>query len=224
MAKNCVIPWCMLDLSLNKGDCMYIDLTHTVIDNLPSHPQDVPTKLTPTAVYKEHGVANHALYGSVHMGTHIDAPGHFTGIDKKITDYSVDVFIGNGICIDVHGVSKVNRDVCEKYEIHKSDIVLFYTGWDLRLHESDYFTGHPVITESCAQYLADKKVKMVGVDFPSVDQAPWAVHKLLLRNDILIIENLTNLSGLVGKKFEIIALPLKIDAHGAPARVIARIV
>jgi arylformamidase len=39
----------------------------------------------------------------------------------------------------------------------------------------------------------------------------------------LIIENLINLEKLLGKDFEIIALPLKIDAHGAPARVIAKV-
>ncbi len=65
---------------------------------------------------------------------------------------------------------------------------------------------------------------MVGIDFPSVDKAPYAVHSLLLSHDILIIENLTNLEQLQHyKNIELIALPLKIDAHGSPARVIAKV-
>ncbi|RLD82941.1 MAG: cyclase family protein, partial [Bacteroidetes bacterium] len=43
-------------------------------------------------------------------------------------------------------------------------------------------------------------------------------------NDILIIENLTNLSELLSyPDFNIIALPAKFEAAGAPVRVIAQI-
>jgi len=40
---------------------------------------------------------------------------------------------------------------------------------------------------------------------------------------ILIIENMTNLKPLINEKFNLIALPLKVDAYGAPARIIAEI-
>ena len=65
---------------------------------------------------------------------------------------------------------------------------------------------------------------MVGMDTSSPDDPPFTVHKLLLAHDILIIENLANLSALVGvPRFDVIALPMKIDAEAAPARVIAQI-
>ena len=51
----------------------YIDLTHTIINNMPSHPLDIIIELAATATYEEHGVANESLCGSVHMGTHINA-------------------------------------------------------------------------------------------------------------------------------------------------------
>lgn len=202
---------------------MYIDLTHTIINNMPSHPLDIKVELQSTAVYKEHGVANESICGGVHMGTHIDAPGHFTDNNKKITDFPVTTFIGDAYCIDVREYKEITQDVLKSAPLIKDAIILLYTGWDKQLHEPHYYYDHPVISQECAQLLVDAKIKMIGVDFPSVDNAPYLIHKLLLSNDILIIENLTNLSSLINKHFKLIALPLKIDAHGAPTRVIAEI-
>jgi len=205
----------------------YIDLSHAIIDNMPTHPYDVvagfPTRLTPIATYQKDGVANHALSATVHMGTHIDAPGHFTANDKKITDFPLSTFIGKAVVIDVQSKYEIGlEDVRNKVEAH--DIVLFCTGFDTHFNQPDYFHEHPVLTRECAQYLVEQKVKMVGVDMPSVDKAPYEIHKLLLSNDILIIENLTNVQKLLGYTYiEVIALPLNIDAHGSPARVIAKI-
>ena len=65
---------------------------------------------------------------------------------------------------------------------------------------------------------------MVCIDSPSPDRRPFEIHKLLLENNVLIAENLTNLDKLMSaNNFEVIALPLKIHADSSPARIIARI-
>ncbi len=62
------------------------------------------------------------------------------------------------------------------------------------------------------------------MDILGPDQPPFLTHKTLLENEILIIENLTNLDQLVGvKNFEVIALPAKFNADAAPIRVVAKI-
>ena len=64
---------------------------------------------------------------------------------------------------------------------------------------------------------------MVCMDSPSPDLYPFEIHKLLLENNILLAENLTNFDSLLSvNNFEIIALPLKIHADSSPARIIAR--
>ncbi len=61
------------------------------------------------------------------------------------------------------------------------------------------------------------------MDTPSPDKDPYTVHRILLKEEILIIESLKNLSELLDvKKFEITALPAKFEADSAPVRVIAR--
>ena len=60
------------------------------------------------------------------------------------------------------------------------------------------------------------------MDLPSPDNYPFEIHKKLFANNILIVENLTNLSELIGvKDFDIIAFPLKIRAEASLVRVVA---
>jgi len=62
------------------------------------------------------------------------------------------------------------------------------------------------------------------MDTPSPDGPPFPVHKALLSEHILIIENLTNLDKLLEvNRFRVLAVPLKLKADAAPARVIAEV-
>jgi kynurenine formamidase len=110
----------------------------------------------------------------------------------------------------------------KRVEIGEADIVLFKCG-SKSFTEPGYYEAWPEVPEEIADYLIEKKVKVIGVDMPSPDHEPFRIHKKLLGAGILIIENLTNLDKLVGKDFTIYALPIKFALDGAPARVIAEI-
>ena len=102
--------------------------------------------------------------------------------------------------------------------------VIFYTGISEFFLEEKYWHEYSVLDEECCQTLIDKKVSMIGLDTASADNLDgFPIHKKLLGADILIIENLTNLKGLVGKTFEFQTLPIKLENDGAPVRAIARI-
>lgn len=76
-----------------------------------------------------------------------------------------------------------------------------------------------------ARFLLSRKVKMLGMDLPSPDEYPFPVHKLLLENNVYILENLTNLDKLLNlSAFEVIAFPLKMRADSSIARVVARVI
>ncbi len=90
-------------------------------------------------------------------------------------------------------------------------------------YKPEYYDNYPAISENIGNYLVKKKVKMVGVDMCSIDHEPFPVHKILLKRNILIIENLTNLGALEGKSFKVYAFPIKLQIDGAPARVIAEV-
>jgi kynurenine formamidase len=66
---------------------------------------------------------------------------------------------------------------------------------------------------------------LVGIDSPSIDlgkDEKFTAHKILAKNNILIVENLSNLNFITSKKFDFIILPLKLkNATGSPVRAIA---
>jgi len=65
----------------------------------------------------------------------------------------------------------------------------------------------------------------LGIDSPSIDigkDSKFLIHRLLLKNNILIVENLCNLDKIKKIYFKLLVLPLKLkDATGSPVRAIA---
>jgi arylformamidase len=78
-----------------------------------------------------------------------------------------------------------------------------------------------------AQYLVAQGIKLVGIDYLSIEQfgvERHETHFALLRSSVVIIEGL-NLTDVPPGKYELICLPLRIrggNGDGAPARVVLR--
>jgi kynurenine formamidase len=203
---------------------MYIDLTHILADDTPVYPGDAEVEITQTASLVKDGYVDHAVGMGVHAGTHLDSPQHFIEGGKNIAGLDIETFFGRGVLVDARGKAIIDADTLTGVDIKPQDIVLVWTGWSAKFKRADYFTGHPSWTEDLARRLLDSGIKMVGVDGPSPDYEPFAIHKIFLGQGIPIMENLTNLDRLAGTKFELIALPAKFEADGAPVRVVARVI
>jgi kynurenine formamidase len=202
----------------------YIDLSHPISDNMPFYPGDVPVSLKQVASFHEEGHNNFLLSTGMHAGTHMDGPMHLTASLTRMADLLVDAFAGPGLLLNVVGQKIIDVPESAFNQLKPGSVVLFYTGFDLYFGQKAYYLTYPAISENTAHLLVKKKVKMVGVDFPSIDYAPHPVHNILLSNNILILENLTNLSALLPyRDFELLAFPLKIRADSSPVRVVARI-
>ncbi len=147
-----------------------------------------------------------------------------TASDTFIGDIPLDRFVGEGCLLDVSGQLLIDDKPEYEHLIVEHNIVLLHTGHGKLFGHPEYFTEYPVLTENFAEHLVRKKVKMIGFDTPSPDQDPYAIHRIFMTNGILIAENLKNLDKLLGAdSFEVIALPLLIQADAAMARVIARL-
>jgi len=201
---------------------MIIDLTQPLDESTPVYPGDPKTKIEKAGDLDVDGYYDSLVSLGTHVGTHIDAPVHMLKDGKHLKDYSVEKFVGRGRCIKVIDNIFKLKDV-EDAGIEEGDIVLFHTGMSDVYTEPKYFEDYPQIPEDIAQALIDMQVKMVGVDMASPDYEPFPIHKLLLANDILIAENLTNLASLADKKFTVYALPISLQDDAAPARIIAKL-
>lgn len=200
---------------------MIVNLSVPINEDTPVYPGDPKTIIKPAGILEKHGYQDHFVSVGTHVGTHVDAPAHMIAGGKKLDQIKVERFVGNGVYI------KTGKDITlEKVKaagIKKGDIVLLDTGMSDFYHQEEYYNNYPAIPENAANYFVERKIKMVGVDMCSVDHEPFPVHKILLKNEVLIIENLTNLSQLGGKNFKVYALPINLEIDGAPARVIAEI-
>ncbi len=203
---------------------MYIDLTQTFSASIPVYPGDPAPKVEQFATLDKDGFVDHQVTTGMHVGTHIDAPQHFVDGGAAISDIDVARFFGRGVLIDARPKNPIDLDLLTGKDIQPGDIVLICTNWTLKFGQPDYYYSYPELSEALAKALIEKKVSMIGLDTPSPDRPPFPIHKLLLKNDILLIENLTNLEQLFNTpKFQVIALPAKWQTNAGPVRVVAQV-
>ncbi|MBL8029717.1 MAG: cyclase family protein [Candidatus Doudnabacteria bacterium] len=203
---------------------MYIDLTRPFNGTMPVYPGDPLPSLLKIANCDVDGFEDHELKSAMHVGTHMDAPAHMIAGGKKISEYGPEKFIGQAVLLNAAGLSEISEEILSKADISQSDMVIIKTGWEDKFFEPEYFADYPGLTENFAKKLLGLGVSILGLDTPSPDRSPYAVHKILLSGEVLIIENLTNLKRLPeNKKFELIALPLKLESNASFCRVVAKI-
>lgn len=209
-----------------------VDLTLTISQNIPSFPGSPKPHFIPWAEIKKDRYNLEMLFLSTHTGTHVDAPYHFIKNGKKIHQIKPGRFVCDAILIKVKKVPnyKVTKNDIVQFEsknglISAESAVIFNTGWNKNLSKTDFFGKNPGLSASAAKYLSSKKIGLVGIDSPSIDvgsDVSFSAHKILLKSDILILENLCNLDKIKKTHFGIIALPLKLHgATGSPVRAVA---
>jgi len=200
-----------------------IDLTHRFDSDMPVYPGDPHPTLRQIADIQGSGFTDHELHTAMHVGTHIDAPLHMIAEGKYLSEISIQRFVGRGHLIDARKCTKeIPMELLDSKKIEKDDIILVMTGFSKLYKEKEYYESYPELSSAFAEKAVKLGVKMVGMDIPSPDRQPFPVHKILLKNEILIIENLTNLDALISiDRFTVFALPIKLYADAAPSRVIA---
>lgn len=153
---------------------------------------------------------------SNHLGTHIDFPSHFIPGGKTSSDFVLSDFIGTAIVIELPTELSVISEKDIPDDLVEGDFAFFKTrNSDLLGYSEDYVA----LDESAAIALLSKKIKMVGIDYLSIDRASdssFSVHKTLLQADILIVENLA-LKDVPAGRYHARIYPLQIESiDGAP--------
>ncbi|WP_276482618.1 cyclase family protein [Paraflavitalea pollutisoli] len=205
-----------------------IDLSHTIDPSISVYPGTPAPGIEQIASVKADGYAEWKLTLTTHMGTHIDAPAHMVVGGKTLDQYAPESFVGDALVIDCRAPGPhISLDWLKPWELQIDvvDFALLYTGWSAKWSTADYLTGYPVLTKDAAQWLANKSLKGIGMDTISPDPLEahhYPIHHILFKQELLIIENLTNLEVLAGQVFQLVCLPLKVDrSDAAPARAIA---
>ena len=209
-----------------------LDLTLTISNKIPTFPGSPQPNFIPWEKIKDGGYNLELLFLSSHTGTHLDAPYHFLEKGSKIHEISLKKLVSNAVLIKSRKKRNetITKTDIQKFEkkhgkIESFSSVVFWTGWQRNLQKDNYFTKNPGLSVSAANYLASKKIGLVGIDSPSIDLGTdfkFPVHQIFAKKGMLIVENLANLEKIKSSKFHLVVLPLKLKgATGSPVRAIA---
>lgn len=218
-----------------------IDLTVELYDGLqsfPGHPKmaiiDGVTHSFSAARYNLpcKGYASKLMLLSDHSGTHLDAPFHFFEEGRTMEQVPLEDTFGQGLLIDVADRDPsiaITKEMLEvklvqmNESIREKDIVLI-RGWGKEWNSPGYHHAAG-LDISAGKWLAEKKIKCIGVDLANLDtnsDMGRPCHMELLGQNIGIIENLVHLDQISQTRFLFLGIPLKIRGlSGSPIRAVA---
>lgn len=175
-----------------------------------------------------------------HAGTHMDAPTHFFDATEQVNGQSageqtIDRLplkdcIGPAWVVDISGLSPREKieiahlaDIKEKFRPGES--LILRTGWSRYIDQPErYRDGLPRISDEFAVWIVQQRVRLLGVEPPSVADVNdiaevTRIHRILLGGGVTIVEGLTNLSAIRSQQVLFAAFPLKIEGgDGCPCR------
>lgn len=156
----------------------------------------------------------------MHTGTHIDAPLHMIENGASMDQFNIETVVTECKVLDFTLVSdRITSDDFIGKEINEGDFIILKTR---NSFEENFDYNFVYLEEKGAKYLKNKKVKGVGIDALGIErnQRDHETHKILLGNDIVIIEGL-RLKDINEGKYLLCALPLKIsNVEASPARAV----
>lgn len=160
-----------------------------------------------------------------HTGTHIDAPAHFIRGGETVDRIPLNVMVGKARVLEIKDKESIKVSELDSFKIRRGERISFKTR-NSALWKSDTFSKDFVfVSPEAAQYLADRGVILVGVDYLSVGgyrEGGSTQHKVLLDAGVCIVESL-NLSGVPSGSYHLVCLPLRLEnGDGAPARAIIK--
>jgi arylformamidase len=161
-----------------------------------------------------------------HTGTHMDAPLHFIRNGKSLDKMPLDATIGPARVVEITDKEAVKVEELLPAKIKAGERILFKTRNSKKAWKTDDFDEDFIyISKEAAQFLADRKVMTVGIDYLSVGgfkKDGIETHQALLGAGIWVIEGL-NLAKVQPGKYELLCLPIKVlNSDGAPARALLR--
>jgi len=165
-----------------------------------------------------------ALALSSHAGTHLDFPSHLLEKGRTQDSYCLSRFIipAQVICVAEEDES-ILPSCLQGCKIAKGQALLFRTGNSQKrlMHQAAFSEEFVCLSPEAARLCAAREVGLVGVDYISVDKYgddSLPVHRILLENDILILEGI-DLAAVPCGRYTLICLPLSLkDAEASPVR------
>ena len=213
-----------------------IDLSHTIEPGMPlfgpAAPQpDIHAWMTheqaaESGHYRDCSCEVSEVRFVTSIGTYLDSPFHFHPNGSTVDELKLEQLVLPGMVIDCSGIAEqepIGPEVLNGVNV-AGKAVLFRTDWSRFWGHPEYFR-FPYLSGETAVALQEGGARLAGVDFLVIDDTTnprRPVHVHLLGHNVLIVENLTNLSALPSGDFVFHAVPVKVKGVAAfPVRAYA---
>ncbi len=156
----------------------------------------------------------------MHTGTHMDMPLHFVKKGKTVDTLDLHRVITNCKVLDFTYIKEaITSEDLKKKNLEEGDFLLFKTK---NSYSKEFDFDFVYLSYDGAEFLKKINIKGVGIDSLGIErsQPNHPTHKILLENEIIIIEGL-RLKNIEEGIYKLIALPLKLKGvEASPIRAV----
>ena len=210
-------------MKLRDADIRIIDISQEIRYDMTIYPGDPSFSSHLVSSFKKGDICevSELTIGS-HCGTHLDAPRHMIPGGEPIESIPLDHFIGPCRVLTIPA-SVITEKMLMEYHIQEGERILLRTD-----PKGDYSAKNgqfnpAVLSMRAAQYLAALKIRLIGIDAPTVENmeiCDGEIHRTLMRAGVAILEGLM-LKEATDERYMLSALPLSlIGDNGAPCRAV----
>jgi len=200
------------------------DISPPISPASPIFPGDEPYRLSWTAQLSADCPVNlSAITLSPHVGAHADAPLHYANGAPSIDLVDLHAYLGP--CRVIHALGAAPLITVEHLRQAEHDLPPRVLVRCCERADTTWNSAFTAYAPEAIAWLAERGVKLIGIDTPSVDPADSKTldsHQLLRKHDLRVLENLV-LDEVPPGDYELIALPLKLQgACASPVRAVLR--
>lgn len=200
-----------------------IDISRAFNENTPPWPGVKPFKAIPRKTWSKDNFRDCDVQFNIHNATHADAPSHFVEAGKSIDQIPLERFHGKCIVAEYSDSGAIPLEFFMRLKLPlNTDKILIKTTNSKNI-TTTFINDFVAIKSECAQWLVDNGIKLIGIDGPSIQlfhDRNNATHEVLLKNDVIILENLIFNEVEIGN-YNLYAFPLKLSGlEGAPIRAV----
>jgi arylformamidase len=199
------------------------DITPKISHRLGVFPGDQAFERKVSLSFKQgHHLELSSMHATLHLGAHADAPSHYHTDGVSIEKRPLAMYMGPAQVIRVQGLKPKERVMPKhiRVEISAPRVLIDTNSFpDPENWNAEFNSFSPELLH----WLADQKVKLVGIDTPSVDPEDSKAlesHQALYQRNFAVLEGLY-LKDVPEGLYSLVALPLALEgAEASPVRAV----
>ena len=203
------------------------DISMTLENGMLCYPSDIPYHRKRQRDMEIEGSSNVSQFESTcHIGTHVDSPLHYYNEGYGTEAIPLEHLYGPAQVVECLGVGAVTADILKEKILPGTKRLL------LKTDNSQFLAENPAapfnkefvyLDGSGAELLVERKIKLIGIDYLSIDKSGLATkpaHHTLLSNHITILEGILLADIEEGEYFLSCGSLKMAGSDGAPSRVV----